>query len=221
MFEREKLSHIVAVAFLLIAVSAIAVAEYFGVPVHKTFKDRHVFCTQEAKMCPDGSAVGRTGPNCEFAECVKSDIVQVDTSTWKTCRNEKYGYVFKYPTEWNLYRMKDGGESVITDSCEDLLVRIGDGNPDREAPAITIRVDTPQEYTGDIHEDIERIKQYISKGRNHVIVAGEKFIDDRNIGSPLIGYNVYGIHNDAIVSFNFDIPKEVGDTFLSTFKFIE
>jgi hypothetical protein len=26
-------------------------------------------CTQEAKICPDGSAVGRTGPNCEFAKC--------------------------------------------------------------------------------------------------------------------------------------------------------
>jgi hypothetical protein len=28
-----------------------------------------VACTQEAKICPDGSAVGRTGPNCEFASC--------------------------------------------------------------------------------------------------------------------------------------------------------
>lgn len=26
-------------------------------------------CTQEAKQCPDGSYVSRTGPNCEFAEC--------------------------------------------------------------------------------------------------------------------------------------------------------
>lgn len=26
-------------------------------------------CTTEAKFCPDGSAVGRTGPNCEFAPC--------------------------------------------------------------------------------------------------------------------------------------------------------
>ncbi len=26
-------------------------------------------CTMEAKICPDGSGVGRTGPNCEFAEC--------------------------------------------------------------------------------------------------------------------------------------------------------
>ena len=28
-----------------------------------------IACTQEAKICPDGSAVGRTGPNCEFAPC--------------------------------------------------------------------------------------------------------------------------------------------------------
>jgi hypothetical protein len=26
-------------------------------------------CTEEAKLCSDGTAVGRTGPNCEFAEC--------------------------------------------------------------------------------------------------------------------------------------------------------
>ncbi len=28
-----------------------------------------VACTLEAKLCPDGSSVGRTGPNCEFAPC--------------------------------------------------------------------------------------------------------------------------------------------------------
>ncbi len=26
-------------------------------------------CTMEAKICPDGTAVGRVDPNCEFAEC--------------------------------------------------------------------------------------------------------------------------------------------------------
>lgn len=26
-------------------------------------------CTQEAKLCPDGSTVGRTLPDCEFADC--------------------------------------------------------------------------------------------------------------------------------------------------------
>jgi len=28
-----------------------------------------VTCTMEAKICPDGSAVGRVGPNCEFSPC--------------------------------------------------------------------------------------------------------------------------------------------------------
>ena len=26
-------------------------------------------CTAEARMCPDGSYVGRAGPNCEFSPC--------------------------------------------------------------------------------------------------------------------------------------------------------
>lgn len=29
-----------------------------------------VFCTKEAKLCPDGSTVGRQGPDCEFEECL-------------------------------------------------------------------------------------------------------------------------------------------------------
>jgi len=30
-------------------------------------------CSQEAMLCPDGSGVGRTGPNCEFAPCPRAD----------------------------------------------------------------------------------------------------------------------------------------------------
>ena len=31
--------------------------------------DKPVACTADAKICPDGSGVGREGPNCEFAAC--------------------------------------------------------------------------------------------------------------------------------------------------------
>lgn len=31
--------------------------------------DDGVACTQEAKICADGSAVGRSGPRCEFTAC--------------------------------------------------------------------------------------------------------------------------------------------------------
>jgi hypothetical protein len=32
-------------------------------------EDKPVACTLDAKICPDGSAVGRVGPDCEFAPC--------------------------------------------------------------------------------------------------------------------------------------------------------
>ena len=31
-----------------------------------------IACSSDAKVCPDGSAVGRAGPNCEFAACPES-----------------------------------------------------------------------------------------------------------------------------------------------------
>jgi len=45
-----------------------------------------VACTEEAKICPDGSAVGRGGPDCEFAPCpVSSGAVGpgIDVTAWK------------------------------------------------------------------------------------------------------------------------------------------
>ncbi|MEX1027322.1 MAG: hypothetical protein WD049_04845 [Candidatus Paceibacterota bacterium] len=40
-------------------------------------------CTQEAMLCPDGSYVGRTGPNCEFAACPGdgSDAVSIQKAS--------------------------------------------------------------------------------------------------------------------------------------------
>ena len=37
-------------------------------------------CTEEAKLCPDGSYVGRTGPQCQFSEC-PAVIVATTTPT--------------------------------------------------------------------------------------------------------------------------------------------
>ncbi|MGE5540874.1 MAG: hypothetical protein ACM3TU_01165 [Bacillota bacterium] len=36
---------------------------------HQPASNQPVACTMEAKVCPDGSSVGRTGPNCTFAAC--------------------------------------------------------------------------------------------------------------------------------------------------------
>jgi len=52
-----------------------------------------VACTMEAKLCPDGSYVSRTGPDCEFALCpdalqwlaIKQAIANCEVeSVWQT-----------------------------------------------------------------------------------------------------------------------------------------
>lgn len=58
-----------------------------------------VFCTQDAKQCPDGSYVGRTGPNCEFAVCPVQNTNSV-TTDWKTYQNDVYPISFNYPGNW-------------------------------------------------------------------------------------------------------------------------
>ncbi len=35
--------------------------------------EEQIACTMEAKLCPDGSYIGRVGPKCEFAECPVSE----------------------------------------------------------------------------------------------------------------------------------------------------
>ncbi len=59
---------------------------------------RQTVCTQEAKICPDGSAVGRTGPSCEFAAC--PDTIPF-TENWQTV--EQSGVTLRYPQVTTMY----------------------------------------------------------------------------------------------------------------------
>ncbi|MCX6745335.1 MAG: hypothetical protein NTX82_07500 [Candidatus Parcubacteria bacterium] len=59
---------------------------------------KQVSCTMEAKLCPDGSAVGRSGPNCEFAPCPQ---VNIDTSItdFNTCSAAGKPIMESYPRQ--------------------------------------------------------------------------------------------------------------------------
>lgn len=39
-------------------------------------KNRPVACTADAKICPDGTGVGRSAPSCEFDPCPVSKICE-------------------------------------------------------------------------------------------------------------------------------------------------
>jgi len=74
---------IVFVAFIILA---IVIAFFGALSLRKTIpvgvgNAPVVMCTMEAKLCPDGSAVGRHGPRCEFDLCPVP--VSIATSTYK------------------------------------------------------------------------------------------------------------------------------------------
>jgi len=57
---------IASIVIILIVVGALALGGYY---YWSKNSQKQVVCTEEANICPDGSSVGRTGPNCEFAAC--------------------------------------------------------------------------------------------------------------------------------------------------------
>lgn len=75
-------------------------------------------CTMEAKICPDGSSVGRTGANCEFAECPAAKLANPASVNCKnkggvseiiTAADGSQSGVCKFPDgtkcdEWALFR---------------------------------------------------------------------------------------------------------------------
>ena len=60
-----KKSILIALTLFLIFVAACA-------------QNDQVACTMDAKICPDGSAVGRISPDCEFAPCSESNTTKCD-----------------------------------------------------------------------------------------------------------------------------------------------
>lgn len=63
----------------IIVLAVIALAGWLLIHVRMVPRPSAQACTLEAKLCPDGTVVGRTGPNCAFAQCP-----EVSTSTTTT-----------------------------------------------------------------------------------------------------------------------------------------
>lgn len=83
---------------LFIAIIAIISAILIGALVWLNFfsAPKQTACTLEAKICSDGSSVGRTGSDCEFAQC--PEIINSNPG-WKTFSDDKQTVTFQYPDQ--------------------------------------------------------------------------------------------------------------------------
>lgn len=78
-----------------------------------------VICTMDAMICPDGTSVGRTGPDCEFAPCPDTDgtdspdqhMQAPNTSQdqgWTRYQSSTHDFSVRIPESWR-FREHNGG----------------------------------------------------------------------------------------------------------------
>jgi len=143
-----------------------------------------------------------------------------ETASWQTCRNEKYGYELKYPTNWRVW--EQGSGTLIPASCDkgDSLTVF---SPDQSQLSFEIDVTNSERMKGGVFEGIRSVDEIFS--RNPVIIEGNPILKDSLIdGEKLVRLEnryLYAFHNGAIFRFgSYDITTETLEQILSTFKFI-
>lgn len=82
------MSKSIATFLIFVIVVAGFVATYL---VFKNYNNGQIACTMDAKICPDGTAVGRVGPSCNFAPCPDP------TKNWQTYKDVENKFELKYP----------------------------------------------------------------------------------------------------------------------------
>ncbi|MDO8486586.1 MAG: hypothetical protein Q7S77_02740 [Candidatus Staskawiczbacteria bacterium] len=90
--------------YLIVTILVLAtVATVAGVFFYFNYKSPDsIVCTMEAKLCPDGSYVGRQGPKCEFTKCpdiIVKGIIQGKVTIGPICPVEREGVPCPVPPE--------------------------------------------------------------------------------------------------------------------------
>jgi hypothetical protein len=75
-------------------------------------KEKGVMCTQDAKLCDDGSYVSRTGPKCEFSACPVSGAAKNGYKIVEV-NNPSVQFSFEVPEKW-LTETRHSGERELS-----------------------------------------------------------------------------------------------------------
>ena len=130
----KKIIIIIGVVVLILIGAVLVDLKFFNQP-------EQVACTMEAMLCSDGSAVGRVGPNCEFAPCPPpiddgggSGILPFDSGV--------EGVVMLGPT---CPVIREGDDSCVDKPYATIVQVIAVGSPN-SSPFATVESDKQGKY---------------------------------------------------------------------------
>lgn len=176
-------------------------------------QEKQVVCTQDAKLCPDGSYVSRKGPKCEFEAC---PVVEDKIAGWTTYTSIKYGYEIKYPKTSTLEIDKNYS---IADGC--VVIKYKNGTIYFAYDSFNATGSFCGGMTGRGTDNVRLTNQKLTVGSKDYYFSG-----DTNSKKEYLQLN--GSLSDKIgltYSLNFNVKDKGTDTeevlklILSTFKF--
>ncbi len=192
-------------------------------------------CTMEAKLCPNGTSVGRVPPNCDFTPCPSTQPTASPNETanqapdgnlanWKTYRNKKYGFEFRYPPDW----ISDCDIALDCITSSNFVNSISDVKSEerqliiKRGAVFTIQVKQQSQFT----DPYEICKNDTRASCSATIIANLNAAK-RAIELPNMGfiYYVYSNDNLYILSAYYDHTDrstlQIFDQILSSFKFTD
>ncbi len=212
---------------MLVILGIVGGAYYFGKSLSKT-PDKSKACTEEAKQCPDGSFVGRVGPNCEFKPCPSvTPKTSDETANWKMYINQKFGFSMKYPKDWIV--KENGNNSIWVSNTNEETLIIGVKNA-------TDTVKITKSGTVDVKElvkrgDVEFLQQLVEKdalvfkGNDMSVMYDQakeiprgNLVFTLSLDKTIICAAFIGVSCPKILS---STSESIVDQILSTFKFTQ
>ncbi|HRH23608.1 MAG TPA: hypothetical protein PK295_03180 [Candidatus Magasanikbacteria bacterium] len=159
-----------------------------------------VMCTMDAKICPDGSYVGRTGPQCEFAECPGEDG---DPYWIEACKDGGCPDIAPFTGELSTWkRGVDTTKEVLFSYPEKIKTTYI--HTTKWPPVVTL-LDTPYSCTAKGTETSARGKT------EEQTIAGEQYCvntqSETAAGSVYLNYIYTSVYGDKTVRFVFGLRQ--------------
>ncbi|MEJ0053659.1 MAG: hypothetical protein WDN10_02945 [bacterium] len=125
-------------------------------------------CTLEAKICPDGTAVGRSGPGCVFAPCAFPNIEMGEE-----------GIAYALPAGFAADENAIGAEptlraAFVASSTETIVIREYPVPEGKSAEDVMI-ANTQYESSGNMAESMKEFKPVVVGGKTFYSVTVERF----------------------------------------------